>query len=318
LVQTSELEFEKWSEVVTAVSEPNLVGWIYRGLPSYTYDPISKLERILRDRDIPLDGSLARDEENRAIGFFKRRARQALQSTPTDIDILGWLSLMQHYGAPTRLTDWSASPFVACYFAYERTSLQQDAALWMLNANLCRSKYGHPYLSQLAGPVDHIGALPTLQYDVSGNETKAYEGLELTIEKRTEIEARLIRESIEQQMLWPLPLPILNPDNRMAAQQACFVCLGKLGVNMHDFLFEEVKDPVINPCGSIGHISHPILIKIRLRKEWRDEALAGLAKFNVTSDTLFPGLDGIGKATEVFVSRNKPETEYSFWDNLAL
>jgi hypothetical protein len=263
LNQTSELEFDKWSEVVTAVSKPNLVGWIYRGLPSYTYDPISKLERILRDRDIPLDGSLARDEENRAIGFFKRRARQALQSTPLDIDILGWLSLMQHYGAPTRLTDWSASPFVACYFAYERTSLQQDAALWMLNANLCRSQYGHPYASQLFGPVDHIGALPTLQYDMSGNEKKAYEGLELTIEKRTEIEARLFRESIEQQMLWPLPLPILNPDNRMAAQQACFVCLGKLGVNMHDFLSKKIKDPVINPCGSTAPSVRKVVRSIR-------------------------------------------------------
>jgi len=65
----------------------------------------------------------------------------------------------------------------------------------------------------------------------------------------------------------------------------------------------------------MGSYSVPILKKIRLRKQWRDEALAGLARFNVTSDTLFPGLDGIGKATEVFVSR---KIELSFWDHLAL
>jgi len=72
---------------------------------------------------------------------------------------------------------------------------------------------------------------------------------------------------------------------------------------------------VIQSDGSIGSYSVPILRKISLRKEWRDEALAGLARFNVTSDTLSPGLDGIGKATEVFVSRN---TKFSFWDHLAL
>lgn len=235
--QTSELEFENWSDFVQCVSGSGLIGWIYCGLSNFAYDPISKLERILRDRRIPLEGGCAHDEENRAIGFFKRRARQALRSTPPDSDILGWLSLMQHYGAPTRLTELSVSSFVACYFAYERASLGQDAALWMLNADLCRHQYGYPELGALAGPIDHIGAIPLLRYE-GGNETKVYQYDSLSIDKRAEIETSLIRESIEKQSSWPLPLPILQPDNRMAAQQACFVCLGRFGVNMHDFLHE--------------------------------------------------------------------------------
>lgn len=42
------------------------------------------------------------------------------------------LFLMQHYGVPTRLLDWSENPFVAAYFAlsgYERH--KKDAAFWM-------------------------------------------------------------------------------------------------------------------------------------------------------------------------------------------
>ena len=37
---------------------------------------------------------------------------------------------MQHYGAPTRLLDWTASPFVAAYFAAE--SGDSDGVIWVL------------------------------------------------------------------------------------------------------------------------------------------------------------------------------------------
>ena len=78
--------------------------------------------------------------------------------------------------------------------------------------------------------IDHIGNIPCLRYE-GGNETKVYQYDSLSIDRRAEIETSFIRKSIENQSDWPLPLPILQPDNRMAAQQACFVCLGKFGVD---------------------------------------------------------------------------------------
>lgn len=41
-----------------------------------------------------------------------------------------WWSLMQHHDAPTRLLDWSASPYVAAYFAAHHEGEESDGVVW--------------------------------------------------------------------------------------------------------------------------------------------------------------------------------------------
>ncbi len=65
---------------------------------------------------------------------------KALQLIPGGIpeDKFEWYFLMQHYGAPTRLLDWTDNPLVALYFAVEEENLkdedlEQNAVVWVLD-----------------------------------------------------------------------------------------------------------------------------------------------------------------------------------------
>src|SRR5258708_2174502 len=72
-----------------------------------------------------------RDEQN-FTNRFRCRAAARRESLPHAENFAGWLSLMQHYGLPTRLLDWTRSPLIAAYFALSEHTVKGDAALWML------------------------------------------------------------------------------------------------------------------------------------------------------------------------------------------
>jgi hypothetical protein len=70
---------------------------------------------------------------------FESRALQLIQGRMPS-DKWEWYFLMQHYGAPTRLLDWTDNPLLGLYFAVADHPEHCDAAVWALDPDWLNSK----------------------------------------------------------------------------------------------------------------------------------------------------------------------------------
>jgi hypothetical protein len=97
-------------------------GYIYRGM--------NDVQQPLNTSLMRLGGDYAKLERHLLRNFKKYAHRDA---APGD-SIWNWLALAQHHGLPTRLLDWTYSPYVALHFATNDLNLyDQDGVIWALN-----------------------------------------------------------------------------------------------------------------------------------------------------------------------------------------
>ena len=92
---------------------------VFRGLAHAGYSNRSSLARL---------GDCYPELERHLIRNFRKYAHRE-QPGPALWD---WLSLAQHHGLPTRLLDWTFSPFVAAHFA-TATRRDEDGVVWAVD-----------------------------------------------------------------------------------------------------------------------------------------------------------------------------------------
>lgn len=183
--------------------------------------------------------------------FRKYAARDAV---PVDTT-WDWLALGQHHGLPTRLLDWTYSPYVALHFATQNVAAyDRDGAVWM---------------------IDYVRAHRLLP-----------ESLRALLEREganvftTELLAGAARglEELEQHGDVLLFLEPPSFDERIVNQFALFSLLARGG--SLDGWLEEHPD-----------LWRRVLVPAGLKWEVRDK----LDQANLTERVLFPGLDGLSQ-----------------------
>jgi hypothetical protein len=125
-------QVSSWSEFVDIVGGwEGFRSWGFRGQTDAQWKLESTLRRHIEvSRVCPAAWTL---QETRIRRIFERKSHLFVADRPTT-DELEWLALMQHHGAPTRLLDFTWSPYVAAHFALERATA--NAAVWAMNLPL--------------------------------------------------------------------------------------------------------------------------------------------------------------------------------------
>jgi hypothetical protein len=119
------LELASWDAFASRVAalthgSPTVPEFVYRGQANEKWRLLPKLARVLSQAGVTAT-TAGEEVEQRLLRQFESRAHHhvtagQLQTFFYANRMARW-SIMQHYGAPTRLLDWTQSAYVAAYFA---------------------------------------------------------------------------------------------------------------------------------------------------------------------------------------------------------
>ena len=247
-----------WSELNELLYERSLNNEIRRFRSNFVF-------RGLRDSHWNLETSLMRLGENVALELRMLRHFQKYAYSHRDIgdSLWHWLAVAQHHGLPTRLLDWTYSPFVAAHFATEDSSdMEKDGAIWCVDTNAV------------------AGFLPAGFQKVLDEEKARAFTAGMLDSLVPDLEA-LNRLGCREPLVLFFDPPSL--DDRVVNQHALFSVATDPRLALQDWLHSR---PPREP-----EWFHRIIIPAERKWEIRDK----LDQANISERMLFPGLDGVAR-----------------------
>lgn len=240
----------------------------YRGETKEHKLLIPKIYRDLDDKEPEdvfeeSDVTKALKKERKYFQEFRRRAKSIVPNID-DKDFWSWYFLIQHYGGSTRLLDWTSNPLVALFMALDTS----------------REKTNNPIVYLLAPTVLTDYAFKDIGKDNSETGRVLYPG-----EDDTDKWISNLTENNLDIPDSPIALLPANSDQRIISQKSCFTLFGK---RLNGF----VKDgkQIVCPC-----CDSKILHKIIIDGKSKDNLRQALIKIGISSETVYPGLEGLTK-----------------------
>lgn len=219
------------------------------------------------DRAVEATQTLVRDRwqyEAAILREFKRRAHHYVSDTPERLDSLEWLALMRHFGAPTRLVDFTYSHYIAAYFAFSNLECK-DRAVWAIDQRWLSSE-SKKHCSEILG-------LPEDKTDLHKPEhfTRCF----LDPSRKVGSSRCFVYHVTPERM-----------NTRLTIQQGCFLCPGDIEQS-----FEDNLSSMVSQQSSLKPI-----VKFVIPHSARNRALTELKHMNITRASLFPDLGGLAES----------------------
>ena len=128
------IQIGKWTQAREIADSVRAQRWVFRGQSDASWTLETKLHREAMKRHVELSVTLPYHERWMLLEF-QRAAHHHAGQLPANEEYLDWLALMQHYGGPTRLLDFTHSFYTAAFFAMEDWphNDMQHAAVYAVN-----------------------------------------------------------------------------------------------------------------------------------------------------------------------------------------
>ena len=122
----TEVMISSWSEFDHQLEKLKHRDWLFRGHSDASWGLTTSLDRLFNDSEEIIKKArkkgrtfAKKQHEELLLQSFQKSANLFLKFLPDNSKPLEWLSIMQHFGTPTRLLDVTLSPHIATFFALE-------------------------------------------------------------------------------------------------------------------------------------------------------------------------------------------------------
>jgi hypothetical protein len=257
-----------WTDLIERLYEQSWQEPLGRFRSNFAFRGMSNADYVLQTSLERLGGNFAELE-----GHLLRNFRKYAYRSGGDDTVWNWLAVGQHHGLPTRLYDWTYSPFVALHFATEDIDhFNVDGAVWCVDYVRAHRLLPRKLKDLLHKEGSNVFTVEMLQRAAS------------TLDDFDKFDSQMFVLFFEPPSL----------DDRIVNQYALFSAMSRATASLHEWLdeHEELVRKIVIPHG--------------LKWEVRDK----LDQANVNERVLFPGLDGLSQwlRRQYTPRRQEPDT----------